>query len=148
MARIAFIGLGAPVLARLHSACFTGDVLGSLKCDCGPQLHADVAAERLQWGRTHRPVGQGVSPRIGDRVDLLVRTRALGDVLGAGPAVGLHPGEHLIDLLVTRLPKVADGRIEPAGEVVARRRPFGEGDQDRVFEGHATNVLCTLLLCN
>ena len=30
----------APVLARLHSACFTGDVLGSLKCDCGPQLHA------------------------------------------------------------------------------------------------------------
>jgi GTP cyclohydrolase II len=29
-----------PVLARLHSACFTGDVLGSLKCDCGPQLRA------------------------------------------------------------------------------------------------------------
>lgn len=28
------------VLTRLHSACFTGDVLGSLKCDCGPQLHA------------------------------------------------------------------------------------------------------------
>lgn len=27
-----------PVLARLHSACFTGDVMGSLKCDCGPQL--------------------------------------------------------------------------------------------------------------
>lgn len=30
----------APVLARLHSACFTGDVLGSLKCDCGAQLDA------------------------------------------------------------------------------------------------------------
>ncbi|ETX27173.1 GTP cyclohydrolase II [Roseivivax isoporae] len=30
----------APVLARLHSACFTGDLLGSLKCDCGPQLNA------------------------------------------------------------------------------------------------------------
>ncbi|SLN35498.1 GTP cyclohydrolase II [Pseudooctadecabacter jejudonensis] len=29
-----------PVLSRLHSACFTGDVLGSLKCDCGPQLRA------------------------------------------------------------------------------------------------------------
>ena len=25
---------------RLHSACFTGDLLGSLKCDCGPQLRA------------------------------------------------------------------------------------------------------------
>ncbi|MFN3955185.1 MAG: GTP cyclohydrolase II [Pararhodobacter sp.] len=34
----------APVLARLHSACFTGDVLGSLKCDCGPQLHAALEA--------------------------------------------------------------------------------------------------------
>jgi GTP cyclohydrolase II len=29
-----------PVLSRLHSACFTGDLLGSLKCDCGPQLRA------------------------------------------------------------------------------------------------------------
>ncbi len=38
----------APVLARLHSACFTGDVLGSLKCDCGAQLAAAmtrIAAE-------------------------------------------------------------------------------------------------------
>jgi GTP cyclohydrolase II len=33
-----------PVLVRLHSACFTGDVLGSLKCDCGPQLHAACAS--------------------------------------------------------------------------------------------------------
>ncbi|NIZ61866.1 GTP cyclohydrolase II [Sedimentitalea sp. CY04] len=33
----------APVLVRLHSACFTGDVLGSLKCDCGPQLRGALA---------------------------------------------------------------------------------------------------------
>ncbi|WP_439533911.1 GTP cyclohydrolase II [Polymorphobacter sp.] len=33
-----------PVLARLHSACLTGDILGSLKCDCGPQLHAALKA--------------------------------------------------------------------------------------------------------
>ena len=32
-----------PVLSRLHSACFTGDLIGSLKCDCGPQLHAALA---------------------------------------------------------------------------------------------------------
>ena len=31
------------VLVRLHSACFTGDVLGSLKCDCGAQLHGALA---------------------------------------------------------------------------------------------------------
>lgn len=32
-----------PVLSRVHSACFTGDVLGSLKCDCGPQLRAALS---------------------------------------------------------------------------------------------------------
>lgn len=31
-----------PVLLRLHSECFTGDFLGSLKCDCGPQLRGAV----------------------------------------------------------------------------------------------------------
>lgn len=33
-----------PVLARLHSECFTGDLLGSLKCDCGSQLRGAIAA--------------------------------------------------------------------------------------------------------
>ena len=33
----------ASVLTRLHSACFTGDLLGSLKCDCGPQLRGAMA---------------------------------------------------------------------------------------------------------
>jgi GTP cyclohydrolase II len=31
---------GKAPLARLHSECFTGDLLGSLRCDCGPQLRA------------------------------------------------------------------------------------------------------------
>jgi len=31
---------GKPPLVRLHSECLTGDVFGSLKCDCGPQLRA------------------------------------------------------------------------------------------------------------
>ena len=30
---------GKDVLVRIHSECFTGDVLGSQRCDCGPQLH-------------------------------------------------------------------------------------------------------------
>ncbi len=38
------------VLARLHSACFTGDVLGSLKCDCGAQLHAALARMGAEGG--------------------------------------------------------------------------------------------------
>jgi GTP cyclohydrolase II len=35
---------GAPVLARLHSECFTGDLLGSLRCDCGEQLRGAIRA--------------------------------------------------------------------------------------------------------
>lgn len=33
----------APVLVRLHSECFTGDLLGSLKCDCGDQLRGAIS---------------------------------------------------------------------------------------------------------
>jgi len=29
-----------PVMVRVHSSCFTGDILGSLRCDCGDQLHS------------------------------------------------------------------------------------------------------------
>jgi GTP cyclohydrolase II len=42
---------GQPPLVRVHSECLTGDVLGSLKCDCGPQLHAALEAIRADgWG--------------------------------------------------------------------------------------------------
>ena len=42
-------------LVRLHSECLTGDVFGSLKCDCGPQLDAALAAMAVEaapggWG--------------------------------------------------------------------------------------------------
>ncbi len=39
-----------PVLVRVHSSCMTGDIFGSLRCDCGPQLH--TAMEKVaQEGR-------------------------------------------------------------------------------------------------
>ena len=40
-----------PVLVRVHSECLTGDALGSLRCDCGPQL--ETALQRIHevgWG--------------------------------------------------------------------------------------------------
>lgn len=30
---------GEPVLVRVHSSCATGDIFGSMRCDCGEQLH-------------------------------------------------------------------------------------------------------------
>ncbi len=37
-------GIAEPVLVRVHSECFTGDTLGSLRCDCREQLHAALEA--------------------------------------------------------------------------------------------------------
>ena len=37
-------GAGDDVLVRVHSECLTGDVFGSLRCDCGPQLNAALSA--------------------------------------------------------------------------------------------------------
>ncbi|MBV9823590.1 MAG: bifunctional 3,4-dihydroxy-2-butanone-4-phosphate synthase/GTP cyclohydrolase II [Actinobacteria bacterium] len=38
------IGDGEDLLVRVHSECLTGDIFGSLRCDCGPQLDASLAA--------------------------------------------------------------------------------------------------------
>jgi len=38
------LGVGEDVLVRVHSECLTGDVMGSLRCDCGPQLEASLEA--------------------------------------------------------------------------------------------------------
>ncbi|EJL20713.1 GTP cyclohydrolase II [Novosphingobium sp. AP12] len=40
-----------PPLVRLHSECLTGDILGSLKCDCGPQLDAALRAMAEEAGQ-------------------------------------------------------------------------------------------------
>jgi len=37
------VGGGEPTLVRAHSQCLTGDTLGSVRCDCGEQLHASMA---------------------------------------------------------------------------------------------------------
>lgn len=51
------------VLLRIHSECFTGDVLGSLKCDCGDQLHESLKliAERGSGALIYlRQEGRGI----------------------------------------------------------------------------------------
>src|SRR3546814_2594897 len=44
----------APVLLRLHSECFTGDLLGSLRCDCGDQLRGAIQAMAAAGGGIDR----------------------------------------------------------------------------------------------
>jgi 3,4-dihydroxy 2-butanone 4-phosphate synthase/GTP cyclohydrolase II len=56
-------------LVRVHSECLTGDALGSLRCDCGPQLEAALAAVAAEGGtvvylRGHEGRGIGLAAKI------------------------------------------------------------------------------------
>ena len=66
------IGNGEDVLVRVHSECLTGDVFGSLRCDCGPQLHA--AMSRVV--REGRGVVLYVKGHEGRGIGLLEKMRA------------------------------------------------------------------------
>lgn len=64
------IGDGVDVLVRVHSECLTGDALGSLRCDCGPQLHAGMEAVSAQgrgvvlYMRGHEGRGIGLMHKL------------------------------------------------------------------------------------
>lgn len=57
------IGDGERMLVRVHSACLTGDALGSMRCDCGPQLHhalQRIEAEGRGIVLYHQEEGRGI----------------------------------------------------------------------------------------
>ncbi|NJP67779.1 GTP cyclohydrolase II [Streptomyces spiramenti] len=64
------IGDGEDVLVRVHSECLTGDVLGSLRCDCGPQLRdaldriRDEGRGVLVYLRGHEGRGIGLTAKL------------------------------------------------------------------------------------
>ncbi len=64
------IGDGKDVLVRVHSECLTGDAFGSLRCDCGPQLHsamqhiADAGRGVLLYMRGHEGRGIGLLAKL------------------------------------------------------------------------------------
>jgi 3,4-dihydroxy 2-butanone 4-phosphate synthase/GTP cyclohydrolase II len=61
---------GEDVLVRVHSECLTGDVFGSLRCDCGPQLDAALEAVALEgrgivlYMRGHEGRGIGLTHKL------------------------------------------------------------------------------------
>ncbi len=61
---------GSPVLVRVHSECLTGDVFGSLRCDCGPQLDAALqmiakeGAGVVVYLRGHEGRGIGIAHKV------------------------------------------------------------------------------------
>jgi len=103
-----------PVLARLHSACLTGDVLGSLKCDCGPQLHAALKAI------ADNPNG-GILLYLqqeGRGIGLLNKLRAYAlqdqgfDTVDANTRLGFAPDERDFSLAATMLKALGVSAVE------------------------------------
>jgi len=98
-----------PVLVRVHSECLTGDILTSMRCDCGSQLHtaleaiAEEEAGVLVYLRGHEGRGIGIGHKIAayslqdDGRTLLMRTSNLAYLLtavnmGLGPKFLLNLG--------------------------------------------------------
>jgi GTP cyclohydrolase II len=126
---------GKPPLVRLHSECLTGDVLGSLKCDCGPQLDAAIAEiGSAGWGILLylRQEGRGIGlvnklrayalqDQGFDTVDANLRLGFAIDERDFGVAARmLHLlGQDVVRLLTNNPAKVAG--LEAAGIAVAER---------------------------
>jgi GTP cyclohydrolase II len=131
----------APVLARLHSACFTGDVLGSLKCDCGPQLHGALgqmgaagAGLLLYLNQEGRGIGLANKMRAYSLQDQGFDTVEANHRLGfeddernfrLGAQILLQMGIRSVRLLTNNPAKVA--MMENCGVTVAERVPLKVG---------------------
>ncbi|MEH3100285.1 GTP cyclohydrolase II [Sphingomonas adhaesiva] len=128
---------GQAPLVRLHSECLTGDVLGSLKCDCGPQLDAAIAAIRTAgWGVLLylRQEGRGIGlvnklrayalqDQGFDTVDANTRLGFAIDARDFGVAAQMLRllGQDRVRLLTNNPAKVAG--LEAAGVSVVERVP-------------------------
>ncbi|MFD6139129.1 GTP cyclohydrolase II [Promicromonospora sp. NPDC060271] len=151
-------------LVRVHSECLTGDALGSLRCDCGPQLEASLAAVAAEGGavvylRGHEGRGIGLAAKIQayalqdggrDTVEANVDLGLPVDAreYGAASAVLADLGLDGVTLLTNNPEKVAGLRAAGTDVVGRRGLVVGRGvhnhrylETKRVVMGHRIEEL-------
>jgi GTP cyclohydrolase II len=87
-----------PVLARVHSECFTGDLLGSLKCDCGDQLRGAIGTIEANGGGVLLYLAQE-----GRGIGLMNKLRAYRLQDEANTRLGFAEDERLYDVAAKML---------------------------------------------
>ena len=138
-----------PVLTRLHSECFTGDLLGSLKCDCGDQLRGAVQAIAKAGGGVLLYLAQE-----GRGIGLMNKLRAYRlqdegfDTIEANQRLGFAADERLYDIAARMLRLLGYNKVrlmtnnpdkmralEAAGIDVVERVPhsFPENEHNRDY---------------
>ena len=129
-----------PVLVRLHSACLTGDLFGSLKCDCGDQLRESVRMMSAQGGGYLLYLDQeGRGAGLANKIRAYKLQDDGFDTYDADAELGLGLDQRHFDFaaamlgqlgvnkitLVTNNPDKIDAMKRAGIEVVGHRRLFG-----------------------
>jgi 3,4-dihydroxy 2-butanone 4-phosphate synthase/GTP cyclohydrolase II len=156
---------GEDVLVRVHSECLTGDVFGSLRCDCGPQLQAALAAVAQEgrgvvlYIRGHEGRGIGLLHKLqayqlqdlgADTVDANLNLGLPADArdYGTGAQILVDLGVHTMRLLTNNPAKRAGlegyglkivGRVPLPSHVTRENLAYLQTKRDRM--GHLLDII-------
>jgi GTP cyclohydrolase II len=129
-----------PVLVRVHSACLTGDLFGSMKCDCGDQLRGAMDRLAAEGGGVLLYLDQeGRGIGIGNKMRAYALQQESMDTIEADAVLGFSPDERRFEyaasillklgyrkiVLLTNNPEKIGALMRAGLDVVGRRPLFG-----------------------